>query len=282
MPLSFFKHDIRASRDPKCAQLIKALGWEGYGLFWGLVEALFEAKGCELEYSLPTLAWQFHCDEEIIRAVIEDFDLFKIGSGRFWSDGAKKRFDDYEMRAERRIEASRRAGKASGEARRARSAKRKTPVEETVTPQQAQEAPVEQTGTELDGDFLNAVEETNLAYSKAGNVSIQIIEEWNKVFDGTSQAYRGTFLDAASWKNARDSFQRGYSLEDLKAAFRAAKDDDFAWLLISAVKPDNVQRLLVKAEKGRDNVRTGKFAAEQSDPSSSWNAVDWAQFERSE
>lgn len=296
MALSFFKHDVHAARDKKCAKLIRERGWEGYGLYWGLLEFLYESKQCELEYDLPNLAWQFHCDEELLRAVVEEYELFQVAEGRLWSEGVKKRYEEYKTQSERRIEAGRRAGVASGEARRAR--KQKASVTEPIIPQQTPTATTEPTvGKENDDGkresppmVKDAVSETladsdfvPLAYSEDDNLSTQIISAWNDLFNGTAQAYRGVFLDAASWKRASDSFQAGYTLDDLKSAFQSAKNDDFGWLLTSALKPDNVQRLLVKREKEKEtNDRNTVFNAERCDPSNSWDLVDWAQYERRE
>lgn|GEM_PF-5712324 len=281
MPLSFFKHDVRAARDPKCSKLIQALGWEGYGLFWGVLEALFEADRCELEYNLPNLSWRFHCDSEMIRAVIEDFGLFEIHNGRFWSNRAKKRFQEYEKRTHRCSVAGRRGGRASGEVRRAR--KKGAPEAEEQTPPQAVEESAEVADDGQVDDAMGAVDEPTPAYSNLSNLSTEIIALWNEEFKGTKQAYRGLTLDAISFKRAQESVDAGYTLGDFKEAFQVAKKDTFPWLLISAVKPDNIQLLLSKGEKGKEaNAQNGGYNAELSATQAAWSNVDWAQFERRE
>ena len=346
-PLTFFIDELSATRNRKCVNLILSLGWEGYGLLWALVEALFDTDTCEIEFNLPRLARQFRCEEETLRAVIEDFELFEIADGKFWSPAAKEKFDDFQVRAARRKEMSRRAGKASVAARRARKKEKEaseaedliacrplvggiqstirnnvsgiTPTcteteskkasarslagypaqvapnmngatstcmeHENETPPQTREAPAERTGCELDDDESLIVVESPPAYSKMDNESILIIEAWNGVFKGTAQAYRGAFLDPISHMRAKETFQAGYTLDDLKRAFLTAKNEPFAWLLQSALKPTNIQLLLTKGEKGKEtnaSNRYGGFEAEHSDFETSWGAIDWSQYDRRE
>jgi len=67
------------------------LGIESYGIFWALLELLFneENKLCIDDYSV--LAFSLQCDADKLKSVIEDFDLFIIEDGCFYS----KRLNDH-------------------------------------------------------------------------------------------------------------------------------------------------------------------------------------------
>ena len=57
--IDWFKHDINAQTDIKIKKLLKAKGYEGYGLYWHVVEMLYVNGGkinrCELEEELDLL-----------------------------------------------------------------------------------------------------------------------------------------------------------------------------------------------------------------------------------
>ena len=61
------------------------LGIESYGIFWAVLELLFkeENKLCIDDYE--PLAYSLQCDADKLKAVIEDFDLFVIEDGCFYS-----------------------------------------------------------------------------------------------------------------------------------------------------------------------------------------------------
>ena len=45
MKTTWFKHDIRSLSDDKLAALVSSYGAEGYGIFWAIIEAMYEADG---------------------------------------------------------------------------------------------------------------------------------------------------------------------------------------------------------------------------------------------
>ena len=85
MKKTYFNHDSTARNDYRIIKLRATLGYEGYGIFWALLELLFteENKLCIDDYN--TLAFGLQCDPKILKQVIEDFDLFVIENGCFYS-----------------------------------------------------------------------------------------------------------------------------------------------------------------------------------------------------
>ena len=119
--------------------------------------------------------------------------------------------------------------------------------------------------------------------------SSEIIELWNIAFHGTSQVYRGLGLDSISFQRAKDAFEAGYDLSDMRKAFEIARDDRFTWLLKDVLKPDNIQRLLAKGEKEQYAVNTFAGAnfgnspqVENEDPNDWRNDAFWAPYTRLE
>ena len=85
MKKTYFNHDSVARLDIRVIKLRSKLGYEGYGLFWAVLELLFteENKLCVEDYD--SLAFGLQCDPKILKQVIEDFDLFVVEDGCFYS-----------------------------------------------------------------------------------------------------------------------------------------------------------------------------------------------------
>ena len=85
MKKTFFNHDSNARNDIRIIKLRAKLGYEGYGVFWAVLELLFteENKLCIEDYE--TLSYGLQCDSNILKQVIEDFDLFVLEENCFYS-----------------------------------------------------------------------------------------------------------------------------------------------------------------------------------------------------
>ena len=85
MKKTYFNHDSSARLDIRIIKLRSTLGYAGYGVFWAVLELLFteENKICTSQYDI--IAYGLQCDPIILKQVIEDFDLFVIEDGCFYS-----------------------------------------------------------------------------------------------------------------------------------------------------------------------------------------------------
>ena len=85
MKKTYFNHDSVARLDIRVIKLRSKLGYEGYGIFWAVLELLFteENKLCVEDYD--SLAFGLQCDPKVLKQVIEDFDLFVLEDGCFYS-----------------------------------------------------------------------------------------------------------------------------------------------------------------------------------------------------
>jgi hypothetical protein len=114
----YFPHYSNARNDRKLKRVIKSLGVEGYGIYFMLLEVLRDQT--EFRYpmaDIDLLADEFGTSEAKVAAVIRNFDLFNIDDEQsFFSINLIKYLEPmFKMRDQRSI-----AGKASGEARRAK------------------------------------------------------------------------------------------------------------------------------------------------------------------
>jgi hypothetical protein len=94
MKKTYFNHDSAARTDYRIIFMRAKLGYEAYGVFWAVLELLFteENKICTNQYDI--LAYGLQCDANILQQVIEDFDLFVIEDGCFYSKRLNKHIDE--------------------------------------------------------------------------------------------------------------------------------------------------------------------------------------------
>ena len=114
MKKTYFNHDSNARHDYRVMKMRAKLGMESYGVFWALLEMLFteENKICIDDYD--TLAFGLQCDSKILKQVIEDFDLFVIEDGCFYSKRLNKQIESINSKSAKAKEnASKRWNKQS-------------------------------------------------------------------------------------------------------------------------------------------------------------------------
>jgi len=93
MKKTYLQHQSNSFTDIKIIKMRSKLGIESYGIFWALLELLFneENKLCIDDYSV--LAFSLQCDADKLKSVIEDFDLFVIEDGCFYSKRLNNHID---------------------------------------------------------------------------------------------------------------------------------------------------------------------------------------------
>ena len=106
MKKTYFNHDSTARNDYRIIKLRATLGYEGYGLFWALLELLFteENKLCIDDYD--SLAFGLQCDSKILKQVIEDFDLFVIEDKCFYSKRLNKQIEQINTKSNKAKESA--------------------------------------------------------------------------------------------------------------------------------------------------------------------------------
>lgn len=89
----YFPHDYHARHDPKLERLFLTMGYEGIGIYWCLIERLYEQEGSLKIQDIKLYANgnKDICDR--ITSVVNDFDLFKNDGDRFWSESCCKRLE---------------------------------------------------------------------------------------------------------------------------------------------------------------------------------------------
>lgn len=89
----YFSHDYNSRNDIKIKKLIAKHGYLGYGIFWALIEDLYNNANV-LPTDCESIAFDLRTHENIIDSVINDFDLFIFNNGTFGSLSIQNRIEE--------------------------------------------------------------------------------------------------------------------------------------------------------------------------------------------
>lgn len=100
----FFSHDIASRQDGAIIELMMDLGWEGYGLFWGVVEYMHRNTfklGEEKK-----IAYNFRCEIEKIHSIMNNYGLFRKENDCYISERILRNIAYTEAKSEQNQEAA--------------------------------------------------------------------------------------------------------------------------------------------------------------------------------
>jgi len=86
----YFSHDYNARGDRKLVNLLMVKKLEGVGAYWCILEMLYENEGI-LPTEYERIAFELRTDNNLIKSVINDFELFIVDSNTFYSESVNSR-----------------------------------------------------------------------------------------------------------------------------------------------------------------------------------------------
>lgn len=108
----YFPHDFGARNDTKLVNVMMDHGVAGIGVYWCIIEMLYEEGG---ELSLAAckhIAFALHVSREVVDSIIRDFGLFDNDESKFWSNAVNERIEKrMEIAQKRRDAIAKRWGK---------------------------------------------------------------------------------------------------------------------------------------------------------------------------
>ena len=90
---NYFSHDYYSRNDPKVVRLFMKHGLSGIGAYWCIVEMLYEQGGYLSLNEYERITFELRTDENVIRYLIYDSELFENDSEKFWSETAIDRLN---------------------------------------------------------------------------------------------------------------------------------------------------------------------------------------------
>lgn len=96
----WFRHDSNARNDEKIIDLRAELGYEGYGIYWALIEYLRDTENYEAELKPKRIAYAIQAEEGLIEQVINGYGLFVVDKEKFYSNSLKERMKEMDRKRE--------------------------------------------------------------------------------------------------------------------------------------------------------------------------------------
>lgn len=94
----YFSHDYNARNDAKIKKLLSRHGYLGYGIFWAIIEDLYNNANA-LPLDCESIAFDLRTSENIVESIINDFDLFVIENDVFGSHSIQKRLEERDAKS---------------------------------------------------------------------------------------------------------------------------------------------------------------------------------------
>ena len=184
----YFSHDYNVRSDDKIKRLIRKHGMEGYGVYWAIIEDLYNNTNV-LRLDYDGIAYDLRVYDTVVESIINDFNLFEISGDIFGSISIQKRLD---MREEK-----------SKKAR------------ESVAKRWAKDTNVLRPEYER-----NTKKEIKEKESKVNIDSSKLLDVFNSILGKKTRVV----TDKAK-KQLKDRLKEGYTKEDIVLAIRNASND---------------------------------------------------------
>lgn len=88
----YFSHDYTARSDEKIKNLIYDFGYQGYGIYWALIEELYQNANA-LQTNYKRIAFDMRVEEKIIESIVQNYGLFIVENEYFGSLSVQRRLD---------------------------------------------------------------------------------------------------------------------------------------------------------------------------------------------
>jgi hypothetical protein len=102
----FFSHDFGARNDPKLQNVLMEHGCEGLGVFWCVVEQIYEQGGSLPLANCKSIAFALHVDCKVVESIVNNFGLFENDGETFWSASINNRLNKRAEIAQKRKNAA--------------------------------------------------------------------------------------------------------------------------------------------------------------------------------
>lgn len=89
----WFSHDYNSRSDRKLLKLRMKHGMLGIGVYWCIVEMLYEENGYIQINDYERISFELQSNNEVVTSVINDFELFSKDEEKFWSNSVISRLE---------------------------------------------------------------------------------------------------------------------------------------------------------------------------------------------
>jgi hypothetical protein len=96
----YFSHDYNSRNDVKIKRLLFKHGLLGYGIFWALIEELYNNTNV-LPLDYESISFDLRVDKLVLKSIIHDFDLFQIDEDNFGSLSVQSRLEERNLKSQK-------------------------------------------------------------------------------------------------------------------------------------------------------------------------------------
>ena len=89
----YFSHDLNARNDRKMIRLAMKHGMEGIGIYWCIIEMMYEEQGRIMQTECERIAFELRTTCDKVESVLQDFDLFYADEDCWHSASVNKRIE---------------------------------------------------------------------------------------------------------------------------------------------------------------------------------------------
>lgn len=89
----YFSHDYNARGDKRMIALRKKERMAGVGLYWCIVEMLYEAGGYLPLSDVENICYELRVKPQLVDRILKNFELFSFDGERFWSESVLERME---------------------------------------------------------------------------------------------------------------------------------------------------------------------------------------------
>lgn len=190
----YFSHDYSSRADEKIKKLLYDLGMEGYGVYWSVIEDLYQNNN-SLEVNYSRISYDYHCSSELVEKVVENYNLFLVENDKFSSISIKKRL---ELREAKSLKAKERAEKRWG-----------SNADDSTTAMH-------------ENNSSNAIKESKVKDIKINIDSSKLLNEFNTIL-----GKRARVVPDKAKKQLKARLKEGYTKQDIILALKNASKDSF-------------------------------------------------------
>lgn len=192
----YFSHDSNAHKDPKVLKLRSKHGWEGYGIYWAIVETLREQNDYKwLANDKQLLSFSFANGDEVVNQVIDtclEVGLLVDDGEYIYSESLSRRMKMKDEISEKRRIAGRKGGssksKANAKQNESNKSKEKESKEKETKNKYAEYVSL------LPSEYEKLIEQFGEQGTK------DRIENLNLYKGSTGKKYKSDYLTILSWE----------------------------------------------------------------------------------
>lgn len=173
----YFSHDSNAHKDPKILRLRAKFGWEGYGIYWAIIETLREQTNYRWQASdKHLLSFYFANGDDVVNQVIDEclnIGLLVEEDGFIHSESLTRRMKLKDEISEKRRAAGRKGG----------SSKRKANAKQNESNKRKEIKEIKESKGNVNSDLPKPSQATDYWEQNIGTPSPAILEkiaDWEK------------------------------------------------------------------------------------------------------